>query len=90
MNNNSVAIKWEEPPAAAKRGRRGNEPWDAIGQALRDNPNRWALIARDKPASYGQTLKRRGGFEIRNVSAGLGYKKGYCDIYARFVGDSGE
>lgn len=86
MNNNSVAINWEEPPAAAKRGRPSNEPWDVIAQALRDNPNRWALIGRDKPASYGSSLKRRGDFEIRRVSAGLGYKAGYCDVYARFVG----
>lgn len=89
MNNNSVSIKWEEPPAA-HQGRPVNERWDAIAQALSDNPNRWALIAKNKPASYAGPLKRRGDFETRHVSAGLGYKAGYGNIYARFVSGSND
>lgn len=86
MNNNSVAINWEEPSLEGP-----SKKWDEIASALRSNPGRWAKIAENKSAGQALPLKRRGDFEFKMVSANRGYKRGYMDIYARFpAGDSDE
>lgn len=82
----SVSINWEEPPANIQV--RNN--WDEIAAALRENPARWAKVCENTSTGQAVHLKKRGGFECKFVSAGRGYKRGYVDIYARFVGDSGE
>lgn len=87
MNNNSVAINWEEPPVESfKRMNR----WDEIASALQSNPGRWAKVAENKSVASVNPLKKRGEFEFKYVSANRGYTNGRSDIYARFpAGDSG-
>lgn len=88
MNNQSVSINWEEPPVESIK--RVNK-WDEIASALRANPGRWAKVAENKTNGYVQPLKKRGSFEFMHVTAGLGYKRGSMDVYARFpAGDSNE
>lgn len=86
MSNNSLSINWEEPPLESR-----TKKWDELAYALRSNPGRWAKIAENKSAGYANPLKKRGDFEFKLVTANLGYKRGYMDVYARFpAGDSNE
>jgi hypothetical protein len=83
----SGVIRWEEPPPP------GSYDWDAITQALRAQPGKWALIAEPATVSLATTLAyqvrtgRRphtdppGAFEARSST-----KAGTNRVYARYVG----
>ena len=90
MNNNSVSIKWEEPPAATV-GVHGSIDWASIAKVLKENPGRWALVAENCAVGVQSYVKRRYGLEIKTRSAGRGYAERHGDFYARFpAGDSNE
>ena len=82
MNNDSVAIMWKEPPAP--NANVSTRRWDLIASQLKANPGKWALIGKEKGSGYAASLKKRGEFEIRYVTKGLGYKRNFGDLYARF------
>lgn len=84
-------MEWKTPPRPV-RYKRSNTEWNAIAQALRENPNEWAKIAEDiNPSTVTHIRKGRlkafgpeGSFE----ASGHGRtEKGYTkELYARYIG----
>lgn len=73
--------EWKEPPAPrAGLARRGDI--DRIVEKLKERPGEWALVARNTSPSVASWKAR--GCDTKTVTAGLGYKKARCDIYARW------
>lgn len=86
QENNMTDIVWEDPaPAVAGVGAPGK--YAEVLEALKANPGRWALIARNERTGGLNSWLRGKGYEVVTRSAGRGYERGYADIYARYVED---
>lgn len=79
-------IVWEDPTPAVGN-RKGNSKYAEVLEALKANPGRWALIARNERVGGLNGWLRRKGYETVSRSAGRGYERGYADIYARYIED---
>jgi hypothetical protein len=84
-------MEWKTPPKAV-RYKRSNRDWAEIADSLKNNPNEWALIAKDVNPStvthirYGRlkAFGPEGQFEASGHGRnGEGYTK---ELYARYVG----
>lgn len=87
-----VDIKWEEPPQQLLG--RGRTNWSEIANALKGNPEQWAVVAENVSASTGthirygrlKAFEPSGSFEAR-VSGAHSSSSGRAEkIYARYVG----
>jgi len=87
-----VEMKWEEPPQQLLG--RGHTDWRAVADALKSNPNEWAVVAENVSASTGthirygrlKAFEPSGAFEAR-VSGARGDASGRASkVYARYVG----
>lgn len=78
-----MEINWKEPPPSAT-GRKGAAmDYDALTAEMKQHPGRWALVSEKVTPGRLNPLKRRG-LEVRTVTAGLGYERGFADLYARW------
>lgn len=73
--------EWKEPPAP-RAGVTRRKDIDIMVDKLRERPGEWALVSKGASASVASWKSR--GCEVKTVSAGLGYKPGRCDTYARW------
>lgn len=81
-------LKWQEPPTDARK--KDLPRWIAVAAALKDHPNRWAIVteADNTGAAYRiktgslPAFRPSGSFEAVARSR----PDGKFDIYARFVG----
>jgi hypothetical protein len=88
---NMEEMTWQEPPKAV-RYKRNSIDWASISDALKENPNEWAVVAHNvNPSVVTHIRKGRlkafapaGAFE----ASGQGRNEnGYTqDLYVRFVG----
>ena len=76
------SIEWAEPPTAYTHSRIFTQ---AVINALREAPNRWARVAvAHKSATVLYAFRQaHAGFETRSVRN----PDGTFDLYARFVGE---
>ncbi len=92
----TAVIRWEEPPDR-KHGHGGYRPvhhrWTAIGKALAQRPNRWALVLLcDNATSAGSVAYqiRRGQYvdllTIGEFDAVARTIDGEHRLYARYIG----
>ena len=90
--NTMFEMKWEEPPQQLLG--RGRTDWRAIADALKSNPNEWAVVAENVSASTGthirygrlKAFEPSGAFEARVSGARADSSGRASKVYARFVG----
>lgn len=84
-------MEWKTPPRPV-RYKRSNTEWNAIAQALKENPNEWAKVAENiNPSTVTHIRKGRlsaftpeGSFEASGHGRN---EKGYTkELYVRYVG----
>lgn len=73
--------EWKEPPAP-RAGTSRRVDIDRTVEKLKERPGEWALVSKNSSPSVASWKAR--GCDTKTVSAGLGYKKSKCDIYARW------
>jgi hypothetical protein len=75
---------WEEPPdlSTVKRGR-----FARFEQEMRDNPNRWLVLATDASGSYASGLRKQYGedFEFEHKRMRRSDKRSYR-VWSRYIG----
>jgi len=80
---------WKEPTANRRPYRKHD--WNSIAQMLKDNPNEWAVVAKECSHAYATNIKRgkidafapEGAYEATT----RGNTNGRADeLYVRFVG----
>lgn len=86
----SGVLRWENPPAARRQGRRPTTAWHEVAAELRTRPGEWgviyegagghALVGRVEAGKQGFTPA--GGYEVTTRGAGISRV-----VYARFVGE---
>jgi hypothetical protein len=87
-----LEMKWEEPPQQLLG--RGQTNWQEIANALKSNPNEWAVVAENVSASTGthirygrlKAFEPSGAFESRVRGAHSSANGRAEKIYARYVG----
>ena len=89
-----VNLKWEEPPQELLG--RGRTNWKEIADALKRNPEQWAVVAENVSASTGTHIRHgrlkafapAGAFEAR-VSGARSDESGRANkVYARYIGST--
>jgi hypothetical protein len=87
-----VELKWEEPPQQLLG--RGRTNWREIADALKSNPEQWAVVAENVSASTGthirygrlKAFEPAGAFEARVSGARADDSGRASKVYARYVG----
>lgn len=77
-------INWVTTPPAARRGKTSSK-WRARTDALKHNPNTWALIGRVKHASQATVISRTYGVRVISRKA----QDGFYDLYGIYGSESG-
>jgi hypothetical protein len=87
-----VELKWEEPPQQLLG--RGRTDWREIADALKSNPEQWAVVAENVSASTGthirygrlKAFEPAGAFEARVSGARADDSGRASKVYARYIG----
>lgn len=87
-----VELTWEEPPQQLLG--RGRTNWSEIADALRSNPEKWAVVAENVSASTGTHIRYgrlkafapSGAFEARVSGARADDSGRASKVYARYIG----
>lgn len=89
-----VELKWEEPPQQLLG--RGRNNWREIADALKSNPEQWAVVAENVSASTGthirygrlKAFEPAGAFEARVSGARADDSGRASKVYARYIGSA--
>lgn len=76
-------MQWQQPPPA-KRGRTATK-WSSIADALKANPNEWALIGSVKYASQAAIIAKTHGIKVITRQGA----NDAFDLYGMFESESG-
>lgn len=86
----SAEIEFRDPPPDG----RSSMDWEPIAEALRGRPGEWALVRTKSGASQAGAINNGRVAALRPIGAFRAISRsdgdGTCDIYARYVGETGE
>lgn len=75
-------MEWQQPPPA-RRGKTASK-WAIVAEALKANPNKWAMIGSVKHASQAAIIARNHGIKV--ITRQGENKK--IDLYGIYEGES--
>jgi hypothetical protein len=90
-------LRWEDPPAEHGNAKpKKPSKYQPVADALRANPNRWGVVAENRPTGSASSLSHHiryglnpwtpaGAFETKTV----GPAGGRATVYARYIGEPG-